>query len=62
MRLTSAARTAAGRCGIVGELFSFCWAHKRWWLMPMLIALLLCGALIFLAQSYAIGPFIYTLF
>jgi hypothetical protein len=62
MGVISATRAVTGRFGIVGELFSFCWEHKRWWLMPMLIALLLCGALIFLAQSSAIGPFIYTLF
>lgn len=62
MGVFNAARTVTGRFGIVGELFSFFLAHKRWWLVPMLIALLLCGALIFLAQSSAVGPFIYTLF
>ena len=62
MGLMSAARGVTGRFGIVGELFSFFWAHKRWWLVPMLVALFLCGALIFLAQSSVVGPFIYTLF
>jgi len=62
MGIFSAARTVTTRFGIVGELFSFFWAQKRWWLVPMLIALLLCGAVIFLAQSSAVGPFIYTLF
>jgi hypothetical protein len=48
--------------GITGELFSFFWANKRWWLAPMLVILFLVGALIVLAQSSAIAPFIYTLF
>ena len=62
MGIMSATRSVAGRFGIVEELFSFFWAHKRWWLVPMLVALFLCGALILLAQSSAVGPFIYTLF
>jgi hypothetical protein len=47
---------------ILGEVFSFFWANKRWWLVPMLVALFIVGALIALAQSSAIAPFIYTLF
>lgn len=62
MGIASIARTTAGRFGIVGELFSFFWNSKRWWLVPMLIALFLIGALIVLAQSSAVAPFIYTLF
>ena len=62
MGVISAARTLTGRVGIIAELFSFFWAHRRWWLVPMLAALFLCGALILLAQSSAVGPFIYTLF
>ena len=62
MEVTNAARTAAGRLGIVGELFAFFWSNKRWWLVPMLVTLFLLGALIVLAQSSAIAPFIYTLF
>ena len=62
MGIINAAQTVTGRFRVVGELFSFFWAYKRWWLVPVLVALLLCGALIFLAQSSAVGPFIYTLF
>lgn len=62
MGIASAARTAAGRFGIVLELFSFLGSNKRWWLVPMLIALFLIGALIVLAQSSVVAPFIYTLF
>jgi hypothetical protein len=62
MGIASIARTTAGRFGIVGELFSFFWSNKRWWLVPMLVALFLVAALIVLAQSSAVAPFIYTLF
>jgi hypothetical protein len=50
------------RLGIAGELLAFFWQHKWWWLTPMLIALLVVGALVIFAQSSAIAPFIYTLF
>jgi uncharacterized membrane protein len=55
-------RTASRRTGIVGELFSFFWGHKRWWLFPMLLTLFIVGILIIVAESSAIAPFIYTLF
>ena len=56
------ARTIASRFGIMGELLSFFWSKKRWWLVPMLVSLFLITVLIVLAQSSAIAPFIYTLF
>jgi hypothetical protein len=48
--------------GVAGELLTFFWNSKRWWLIPMIVALFLVGTLIVLAQSSAIAPFIYTLF
>lgn len=62
MGVMRALRTTAGRFGIIGELFSFFWGNKRWWLVPMLMTLFVIGTLIVLAQSSAIAPFIYTLF
>ena len=53
---------AARRLGIAGELLSFFWTYKRWWLLPMMVMLLLVGMMIVLAQSSLIAPFIYTLF
>jgi hypothetical protein len=55
-------RTASRNLGVAGELFSFFMNNKRWWLVPMIVVLFLLGALIVLAQSSAIAPFIYTLF
>lgn len=37
-------------------------SRKKFWLLPILVMLVLFGALLLLAQSSAIAPFIYTLF
>ena len=52
----------ASRGGIAGELFSFFWHNKWWWLTPMILVLFIFGLLVLFAQSSAIAPFIYTLF
>jgi hypothetical protein len=44
------------------ELWAFMLARKKFWLLPIIIVLLLLGALIVLAQGSAVAPFIYTLF
>ena len=54
--------SVASRLEIAGELLAFFWQHKWWWLTPMILVLLLFGALVIFAQSSAIAPFIYTLF
>ena len=53
---------AVRNVSIAGELFSFFWSNKRWWLIPMLSILFLFCVLIILAQSSAIAPFVYALF
>lgn len=50
------------RFGIAGELISFLWQRKMWWMIPMVLVLLVFGGLMVTAQSTALGPFIYTLF
>ena len=57
-----AADGVRARVGIVGELLSFLWQRKLWWLIPMVLVLLAFGGLMITAQSSALGPFIYTLF
>jgi len=51
----------AQRPSIVGEFVAFLRANKKWWLAPLLLALLGLGALVFLGGT-AVAPFIYTLF
>ena len=47
--------------GLFRELVRFLRQHKKLWLLPIIIMLLLLGALIVLSGS-AVAPFIYTLF
>lgn len=44
------------------ELWAFIRTRKKYWLVPMIIVLTLFGALVILAGTTAIAPFIYTLF
>ena len=47
---------------LLKDLMNFMMARKKFWLAPMILMLLLLGALIVLAQGSAVAPFIYTLF
>jgi hypothetical protein len=49
------------RTGLVRELIDFLADNKKWWLAPIIVAVLLLGALVLLGGTAA-GPFIYTLF
>ncbi|MEO1712613.1 MAG: DUF5989 family protein [Bacteroidota bacterium] len=44
------------------DLWDFLKERKKWWLAPLIVVLLLIGALLIFAESSAIGSFIYTLF
>ena len=44
------------------ELWSFMRVRKKYWLVPVVLIILLFGALIVLTQGSAVAPFIYTLF
>mgnify|MGYP006299746051 CR=1 FL=1 len=52
----------SARLGVLGELISFMWQNKLWWLIPMVVVLVLFGVLLVAAQGSAVAPFIYTLF
>lgn len=47
---------------IIIEFWEFLRVRKKWWLTPIVVMLLLLGALIVLTEGSAIAPFIYTLF
>jgi hypothetical protein len=49
------------RTPLVGEMWALLRDHKKWWLTPIVLAVLLLGLLSLLAGS-AVAPFIYTLF
>jgi hypothetical protein len=44
------------------EMFIFLGKRKKLWLLPIIIVIILLGALLILAQGSVVAPFIYTLF
>ena len=48
------------RANTTGEILEF-FTKKRWWLAPMILALLLLGVIVVVAET-SVAPFIYTLF
>jgi hypothetical protein len=50
------------KLSIIREFWNFLKVRKKWWLAPIIIFLLLLGALIVLTEASAIAPLIYTLF
>jgi Family of unknown function (DUF5989) len=44
------------------ELWAFLRERKKFWLLPIVLIMLLFGALMVFAESSALAPFIYTLF
>ena len=47
---------------ILKELWQFLKVRKKFWLFPVILVMLVLGALIVLSQGSAIAPFIYTIF
>ena len=47
---------------LMKDLWEFLKVRKKFWLAPIVIVLLVLGALIVLSQGSAVAPFIYTLF
>lgn len=48
--------------GFLKEIFAFLGKRKKLWLLPIIIVIILLGALLILAQGSVVAPFIYTLF
>jgi len=52
----------ANNKNIIFEVWSFLKARKAWWLSPIIIMLLLVGALIIFGKESVLSPFIYSMF
>ena len=50
-----------GRMGLVAEFLLFLRDNKKWWILPILVALVVLGLLAVFGSSGG-APFIYTLF
>lgn len=44
------------------DLWGFLKERKKYWLLPIILMLVVIGAIIVFSQGSAIAPFIYTLF
>ena len=47
---------------LLKDLWGFLRERKKFWLAPIILVVLLLGALIVLSEGSAVAPFIYTLF
>ncbi|MCB1864058.1 MAG: hypothetical protein KDG50_01395 [Chromatiales bacterium] len=47
---------------LLKDLWAFMRERKKFWLAPIIIVMLLLGALLVLGSGSAVAPFIYTLF
>ncbi len=47
---------------LIKDLWRFSKERKKLWLMPIIVVLVLLGALMVFSEGSAIAPFIYTLF
>ena len=50
------------KLGTFVDFMHFLRYRRRYWLVPFFVVLLLFGTLLVVAESSAVGPFIYTLF
>ncbi|HYV98210.1 MAG TPA: DUF5989 family protein [Gemmatimonadaceae bacterium] len=48
--------------GLSSELWAFMKVRKKFWLMPIIIVMVLVGALLVFAKGSVLAPFIYTVF
>lgn len=46
----------------IRDLWGFLKVRKKFWLLPIILTMLLFGALIVMTSGSAIAPFIYTVF
>ena len=46
----------------LADLWGFMRERKKFWLAPIILVMILLGALIVFAQGSALAPFIYTIF
>ena len=49
------------RGNLLVEFWEFARCHKKWWILPIVVVLLVLGVLVLLSGTAA-APFIYTLF
>ena len=48
--------------GLFAELWAFMRVRKKFWLMPIILVMVVVGALIVFAKGSVLAPFIYSIF
>ena len=43
------------------DMYQFLMERKKWWLLPIILALLILGLLLIFAESSAVAPFVYPM-
>ena len=51
-----------GKLGLLRDVWDFLRIRKKWWLGPIILFLLVMGALIVLTEGSSLAPFIYAIF
>lgn len=54
-------REFVSRMGVIGEMLSFLWRRKLYWMIPMILVLLIFALLVAVGGS-PLAPFIYPIF
>ena len=47
---------------LLGDVFDYLKVRKKYWLAPLIITLVLIGALVVFTQGSVVAPFIYSIF
>lgn len=47
---------------LLSEFGAYLAAHRRWWLLPIVIAVVVAGALVAFSAASPLSPFIYPMF
>ena len=58
----SEVKQGSGKIALMVQFWVFLRARKKFWLLPIVLMLVLLGALIIFGEGSALAPFIYTLF
>ena len=48
--------------GLMKELWAFMRVRKKFWLLPIIVVMVLIGALMIFSQGSVLAPFVYTIF
>ena len=47
---------------LIKDLYGYMKVHKKFWLAPIILLMLLLGTMLVLSQGSAVAPLIYTIF